>query len=164
MKVDSSPARYTAPAAISSGVPRRPTSVWCEARAASSVSKLRRYRAVSTGPGDRLLTRIFCPAWSSAIALASWISAPLAAQYQGRPARATRPSWEAIKMMLPPPPASMARDGVLAEQEGAIEIDRHGAAPVGERKAGQRRQRQVAHRVRHQHVETAELVTQTASG
>src|SRR5262245_65964109 len=31
------------------------------------------------------------------------------------------------------------RNGVLAEQEGAIEIDRHGAAPVGEREAGQRR-------------------------
>jgi hypothetical protein len=85
------------------------------------------------------LTRIFCPAWSSAIALANWISAPLAAQYHGRPARATRPSCEAIKMMLPPPYVSMIGMALLAEQKGGIEVDRHGSSPVGERKTGQRR-------------------------
>jgi hypothetical protein len=39
MKDDSSLARKTAPVAISSGTPSRPSSVWCDWRAASTSGK-----------------------------------------------------------------------------------------------------------------------------
>ena len=82
MKLDASLARNTAAAAISSGWPSRPSRCFGPAmrRAVSMSPKRRTSRSVSTAPGESVLTRTFCAAWSVAIALASWISAPLLVQ------------------------------------------------------------------------------------
>src|SRR4029077_10570792 len=129
-----------------------------------------------------LLTRIFWPALSSAIALASWISAPLAAQYHGRPARATRPSCEAIKMMLPPARASMAGMACLQNRKAPSRLTAmvrrqsasvrrvsgaSGRAPTPvdtttSRPPDPARAARTAPPVRPQHVETAELAARAS--
>ena len=55
----------------------------CLGRATSrafSMEPKRSMRSVSTAPGERVLTRMFCAAWSAAMALAMVMSAPLVEQ------------------------------------------------------------------------------------
>src|SRR5438132_1377028 len=82
MKLEASEARNRAAAAISSGIPNLPNRCLgpMTSRAFSIVPKRSGMRSVSTAPGESVLTRIFCAAWSTAIALAMVMSAPLVEQ------------------------------------------------------------------------------------
>src|SRR5262245_27295295 len=71
------------------------------------------------------VARMFCPAWSSATALASWIQRALGGAVP-RPPR----TGDTSELRSDQDDASAAarfhgRNGVLAEQEGGIEIDCH---------------------------------------
>ena len=91
-------------------------------RACSTLSKLLTYRPVSTGPGESALHRIPCLAWSSAIARAIFIKPPFAPQYHGRPGRATRPSCDATKMILPPPSFSISGIACLQNKKELLKL------------------------------------------
>ena len=87
MNEDSSLARNTAAAAISSGRPRRPTG-WVGPHSASARSidpNRSASRPVAVPPGESVLTRMPSFAWSRAMTFASWMSAPFVAQYAACP-------------------------------------------------------------------------------
>ena len=81
-------------------------------------------RRVSTAPGESVLARMPCAAWSVASTLASWISAPLVAQYAGRPGVATRPSCEAMRITLPPPRSIIAGIAALTMRNAPVRLIR----------------------------------------
>ena len=82
MKLEASLARNSAAWAISTGRPSRPKRCLAPSapRAAPMSPKRRVRRSVSTAPGESVLTRTFCAAWSAAITFANWMSPPLEAQ------------------------------------------------------------------------------------
>src|SRR5438093_3349560 len=131
MKAEASLARWTAARAISSGRPRRPSRCLGPIilRASSMSFQRRSMRRVSTAPGEIVLARMPCPAWSAASTLASWMRAPLLAQYAGRPGEATRPSCDAMRITLPPPRAIIAGIAALAIRNAPREIDADHAIP-----------------------------------
>ncbi len=75
-------------------------------------------------PGEIVLARMPCPAWSAASTFASWIRAPLLAQYAGRPGEATRPSCDAMRITLPPPRAIIAGIAALAIRNAPVRLTR----------------------------------------
>src|SRR5262249_44683712 len=61
---------------------------------------------------------------SAARTLASWISPPFVAQYAARPGDATRPSWDAIRITLPPPRAIMAGIAAFTIKKAPVRLTR----------------------------------------
>src|SRR5437667_3335746 len=93
-------------------------------RASSMSFQRRSIRRVSIAPGEIVLARMPCAAWSAASTFASWIKAPLVAQYAGRPGEATRPSCEAMRITRPPPRVVIAGIAAFAIRKAPVRLIR----------------------------------------
>src|SRR6266566_4191698 len=91
-------------------------------RASSMSFQRRSIRRVSIAPGEIVLARMPCAAWSAASTFASWIKAPLVAQYAGLPGEATRPSCEAMRITLPPPRVIIAGIAAFAIRKAPVRL------------------------------------------
>src|SRR6266581_8831710 len=110
---DSSLAKYSAAAAISSGLPMRPTAcvadISCRALSGSGYSASRAAtNGVSTRPGQMQFTRMPSLAWSSAMLLVRPATANLVVQYATRSRTPTTAPMEARLMMVPDLRSSMS--------------------------------------------------------